>query len=155
MDPSSYICVVFHHSSHHIGLRSLAGLPISPTPQLPTSPLTLAKMVPITHQTVMSISLLPLYANNTPPPCNCNTPQSLWPSITLHLPNPPSPQHIFPFAKPPDYQEDRKRVVEDLNEMIPEATEMDRSIRRALFCIFDGHGGDSCSDFLFQVSVGG
>ena len=29
--------------------------------------------------------------------------------------------------------------------MIPETTECDKSIRRSLFCIFDGHGGDQCS----------
>jgi serine/threonine protein phosphatase PrpC len=32
--------------------------------------------------------------------------------------------------------------------MIPEKTECDKTIRRSLFCIFDGHGGDQCSIFL-------
>ncbi|GMI48161.1 hypothetical protein TrCOL_g12606 [Triparma columacea] len=49
-----------------------------------------------------------------------------------------------------NYQEDRKKVVEDFNEIVPETTEIDRSVRRALFCIFDGHGGDACSDYLYQ-----
>ena len=63
--------------------------------------------------------------------------------LTLQPPSPTLPT--------PDYQEDRKKVVEDFNEIVPETTEIDRSVRRALFCIFDGHGGDACSDYLYQV----
>ncbi|GMH77077.1 hypothetical protein TrST_g4091 [Triparma strigata] len=48
------------------------------------------------------------------------------------------------------YQEDRAKAIDDLNELIPESTKGDRSIRRALYCVFDGHGGDACSEFLFQ-----
>ena len=41
-----------------------------------------------------------------------------------------------------DYQEDRSRTIPDFNAMIPEETECDRSVRRCLFGVFDGHGGD-------------
>ena len=68
--------------------------------------------------------------------------------------------YISPHSAPPfpllsplrrtDYQEDRAKAIDDLNELIPESTKGDRSIRRALYCVFDGHGGDACSEFLFQ-----
>ena len=53
------------------------------------------------------------------------------------------------------YQEDRAKHVTDLNELIPHSFDedygVDRSIRRSVFCIFDGHGGDRCAIYLHRV----
>jgi hypothetical protein len=42
------------------------------------------------------------------------------------------------FAYETAYQEDKVLVCRDLNALIPAASDVDRSIRRSLFAIFDG-----------------
>lgn len=47
------------------------------------------------------------------------------------------------------YQEDRSVMLPDFNEHLPEnSTGKIDGVKRAFFAVFDGHGGDRCSDFL-------
>eukprot|EP00903_Cladosiphon_okamuranus_P019579 g18007.t1 len=53
-------------------------------------------------------------------------------------------------------QEDEVVVVPDLNKHVPEMAELDRSITRSYFAVFDGHGGPAASSFLakkFHVAL--
>lgn len=45
-----------------------------------------------------------------------------------------------------NYQEDGYLCVPDFNAMLPDDG-VDKSVPRACFCVFDGHGGDKCMEF--------
>lgn len=49
-----------------------------------------------------------------------------------------------------NYQEDYIVCVNDLNKFIPKYDTLDDSSRRSFYAVFDGHGGDMCSQFLSQ-----
>ena len=40
--------------------------------------------------------------------------------------------------------------MDDFTALIPTSTTIDRDIRRSLYCIFDGHGGEACSQYLYE-----
>lgn len=46
------------------------------------------------------------------------------------------------------YQEDRLRKFGNFNTHLPDS--VDKSVRRAFFAVFDGHGGHRCSQFLYD-----
>ena len=80
--------------------------------------------------------------------------QPLGPPTSLSSPRSPLTPYFLPLPLTPlipDYQEDRARQVDDFNALVPESTTLDRSIRRALYCIFDGHGGDACSSYCHET----
>lgn len=47
-----------------------------------------------------------------------------------------------------DHQEDRGVVIPDFNKWIPANVQADRSVKRAFFAVYDGHGGDHCATIL-------